>query len=123
MIAPRTRFAQGSKGACALIGPCPWWIVGEPSNVLLRAKYRCTLPHLQRYYVLLRAKYRCRCGNVIPIVPQKLNSVGSANFGKRIAVASVMPDNSVEEYVMGFFRTTGQRFGIAGELFSFFWRS
>jgi len=22
---------------------------------------------------------------------------------------------------MGFFRTTGQRFGIAGELFSFFW--
>jgi hypothetical protein len=22
---------------------------------------------------------------------------------------------------MGFFRTTGQRFGIAGELFAFFW--
>lgn len=24
---------------------------------------------------------------------------------------------------MGIFRTTGQRFGIAGELFSFFWRN
>jgi len=52
--------------------------------------------------VPLKAKYSCRCGNVIPIVPPKLNSVCSGGFGKRIATVSVMPVNSVKEICHGF---------------------